>query len=72
MIKWLVKLLNVCFVASMIPVDWTSTCVVSLNKCKGDRYECASFRGISLLSVVGKVFGRVLIKRIRGYRRCYM
>lgn len=28
----------------------------------GDRHECKSFRGINLLSVVGKVYGRVLIK----------
>ena len=34
-------------------------------KGKGDMYECSNFRGISLLSVVGKVYGRVLINRIR-------
>ena len=28
--------------------------------------ECSSYRGITLLSVVGKVYGRVLIERIRG------
>ena len=28
-------------------------------------HECSNFRGISLLSVVGKVYGRVLINRIR-------
>ena len=28
-------------------------------------YDCSNFRGISLLSVVGKVYGRVLINRIR-------
>ena len=27
-------------------------------------YECSNFRGIGLLSVVGKVYGRVLINRI--------
>ena len=27
-------------------------------------------RGISLLSVVGKLFGRVLIKRVRGETEC--
>ena len=31
---------------------------------KGDNCECGNSRGISLLSVVGKVFGRVLIKRV--------
>ena len=29
------------------------------------QYDCSNFRGISLLSVVGKVYGRVLINRIR-------
>ena len=28
-------------------------------------HECSNFRGIGLLSVVGKVYGRVLINRIR-------
>ena len=36
-----------------------------LYKGKGDVHECSNFRGISLLSVVGKVYGRVLINRIR-------
>ena len=39
--------------------------MVPLYKGKGDMYECSNFRGISLLSVVGKVYGRVLINRIR-------
>ena len=32
---------------------------------KGDVHECSNFRGISLLSVVGKVYGKVLINMIR-------
>ena len=28
-------------------------------------HECRNFRGISLLSVVGKVYGRILINRIK-------
>ena len=39
--------------------------IVPLYKGKGDVYECGNYRGISLLSVVGKVYGRVLINRIR-------
>ena len=37
-----------------------------LYKWKGDKCECSDSRGISLLSVVGKLYGRVLIKRVRA------
>ena len=39
--------------------------IVSLYKGKVDKYECCNLRGISLFSVVGKLYGRVLINRIR-------
>ena len=32
-------------------------CIVPLYKGKGDMRECSNSRGISLLSVVGKLFG---------------
>ena len=64
-LQWLVRLFNVCFMLSIVPVDWVIACMVPLYKGKGDMYECSNFRGISLLSVVGKVYGRVLINRIR-------
>ena len=38
--------------------------MVPLYKGMGDVHECSNFRGISLLSVVGKVYGRILINRI--------
>ena len=37
-----------------------------LYKGKGDKCECNNARGISLLSVVGKLYGRVLINRVRA------
>ena len=40
------------------------------DKGKGDKCECNNSRGISLLSVVGKLFGRVLIKRVRAGTEC--
>ena len=51
---------------SIVPVDWVIACLVPLYKGKGDVHECSNFRGISLLSVVGKVYCRVLIIRIRN------
>ena len=64
-VEWLVRLFNVCFYLGMCPVDWVLAVIVPLYKGKGDVHECSNSRGISLLSVVGKVYGRILINRIR-------
>ena len=37
-----------------------------LNKGIGDKCECSNARGISLLSVVAELYGRMLIKRVRA------
>ena len=50
---------------SIVPVDWIIDCMVPLCKGKGDVHKCSNFRGISLLSVVEKVYGRILINGIR-------
>ena len=43
-------------------MDWRGACIVTLYKEKGDKCECSNSRGISLLSIVGKLIGRVLIR----------
>ena len=62
---WLVRVFNICLMLSIVPVDWVIACMMPLYKGKEDVHECSNFRGISLLSVVGKLYGRVLINRIR-------
>ena len=64
-LEWLVRVFNICFMLSIVPVDWVIACMVTLYKCKGYVHECSNFRGTSLLSVVGKVYGSILINRIR-------
>ena len=54
--EWLVRLLNVSFREGSVPMDWRSACAFTLYKGKGNINEC-NFRGISLQSVVGKVYG---------------
>ena len=39
--------------------------IVILYKNKGDRSDCNNYRGISLLSVIGKLFARVALKRLQ-------
>ena len=45
-------------------MDWCGTCIVPLYKGKGNKYERIYSSGISLLSVVDKQYGRVLIKAV--------
>ena len=49
---------------------WRGACIVPLYKGKGDKCECSNSRGISLLSVVVKLYGRVLIKRVKARTEC--
>ena len=51
-------------------MDWHAACIVPLYKRKGDKCECSNSRGNSLLSEVGKLFGRVLIKRVNAELMC--
>ena len=50
-----------------IPPEWRRSIIVPLYKGKGDRRDCGNYRGISLLSVPGKIFARVLLDRIRPH-----
>ena len=62
----LVRLLNLSFDMGDVPMDWRGACIVPLYEWNGDKCECNNSRGINLLSEVGKLYGRVLIKRVRG------
>ena len=54
----------------VVPMDWRGACIVPLYKWKGDKCERINSRGICLLGVVGKLYGRVLIKRVRAGTEC--
>ena len=46
------------------PVDWKRAMLVALYKGKGDRRACDNLRGISLLSIPGKVYAALLLRRV--------
>ncbi len=48
-----------------VPADWTEAILVPVYKGKSRRGECGSYRGISLLSIPGKVYGKVIIDRMQ-------
>ena len=47
-----------------VPDAWKKGIIIKLPK-KGDLKDCGNWRGINLLSVPGKVFCRVMLKRIK-------
>uniref|UniRef100_A0AAQ6INE0 ribonuclease H n=1 Tax=Anabas testudineus TaxID=64144 RepID=A0AAQ6INE0_ANATE len=63
-LSWLTRLCSIVWRSGTVPLDWQTGVVVPLFK-KGDRRVCSNYRGITLLSLPGKVYARVLERRIR-------
>ncbi len=55
---------NLVWDQSKVPEGWRKAFIVPLYKGKVNREECNNYRGISLLSVPGKIYGRILKERI--------
>jgi len=64
-LRWLHTLICSVWNTGVIPTDWKRGLVVPIWKGKGNARECSNYRGVTLLSVPGKVFARVLLNRIR-------
>ena len=62
--EWLWNIVN-CWTEEKLPQDWKLAEVVPLYKNKGKRSECGNYRGISLLSVLGKVFASINLNRCK-------
>lgn len=51
----LTHMFNLIWHAEEVPADWKSRVIVTLSK-KGNLGDCDNWRGITLLSIPGKVF----------------
>ena len=60
LLKHLHELLCLSWASCFIPQDLKYANIITLYKNKDDRGDCNNYRGISLLSVVGKVFAKVV------------
>ena len=47
-----------------LPRDFRDATIVLLYKNKGSRTDCGNYRGISLLSIAGKILARVILNRL--------
>ncbi|KAK3521491.1 hypothetical protein QTP70_007429 [Hemibagrus guttatus] len=63
-LSWLTRLCNIVWRSGTVPLDWATGVVITLFK-KGDRRVCSNYRGITLLSLPGKVYSSVLERRVR-------
>lgn len=63
-VSLLCLLFNVCWRDGRVPEDWCKAVIVPLYKGRGSSQDCKNYRGISLLSVVGKLYAKILIERV--------
>ena len=64
MIQMLEKLFNAIWQKEQTPRDWSRMLVTPIYK-KGDRKDPANYRAISLLSIPGKVFSKIILNRMK-------
>ena len=60
----LYQLITAIWETEEVPQQWRDSRIISIYKKKGDRATCGNSRGISLLSVAGKVLAKVLLTRL--------
>ena len=58
------ELLVCCWEQEKLPRDLRDAVIITLYKNKMEKSECSNYRGITLLSIAGKIFARVLLNRL--------
>ena len=59
---WLTRVCKVACRTGQAPKQWQTSVIIPIHK-KGDKRKCTNFRGISLISVPGKVYAKCLEKK---------
>ena len=65
MTQLLLKIINLAWENGKIPEDWSKGLITPVFK-KGDKLDPANYRAITLLSIPGKVFCRMVLTRIQS------
>ena len=64
-VKWLHRIFTISWKEGEVPEDWQKSVIVPLWKNKGNKRECETYRGISLLSHTGKIYAKIIEQRAR-------
>ena len=59
MVKWLAYIINIVWIKKTIPDDWRRGIILPFWKNKGNKEVCSNNRGITLLSIPGKLFAMI-------------
>ena len=65
LLKELHEILCQCWREGKVEQDMRDANIVALYKNKGDRGDCNNYRGISLIDIVGKLFAKVVLMKLR-------
>ena len=66
MAEWLHEIIRDVWEQEIMIKEWTEAIIIRLYKNKGDKRICDNYRGISLLTVTGKIFARIILNRIHA------
>ena len=65
-VQQLLKMLNIAYRSESVPLDWQRGVICPLFK-KGVKTSCDNYRGIALLSPVGKLYNRIIERRLQSH-----
>lgn len=65
LIELIEELFNKCLFGDQVPKEWNLSYISSIFK-KGDKKLCQNYRGISVISSMGRLYGRILKTRIES------
>ena len=57
---------SISYRSESIPLDWQRGAICPLFK-KGDKTSCDNYRGITLLSHTGKLYNRIIERRLQSH-----
>ena len=66
-LPFLVALFNRIFDTEEYPTEWTGAIIIPIHK-SGNKNDPDNYRGVSLLSILGKVFAHILNKRLSWWQ----
>ena len=64
-VEWMFPICDLAWRQIEVPDQRKIAIIVPLYKDKGSIDECDNYKGICLLSVTGKVYGRVLVEKLK-------